>query len=264
LQSSQTGAEQTLSNGLTAFNSNGFDVGTYENTSAITYVAWCWDESATPGFDIVTYTGNGVAGRTVSHSLGVAPKMMIVKSRSNGGASYYWAVYHESIGAGNALELDSTTASFAATALWNSTAPTSSVFTLGSNIVVNGGSSQTYVAYLWSEVAGFSKFGSYTGNGSSDGPFVFCGFRPRWIMIKRSDSTGDWFVFDTARDTSNVSYKWLKPNNNGTEPTSTGDDWDILSNGFKPRNLNGNQNASGGTYIFAAYAESPFKYSLAR
>ena len=263
LFSNNTNAESTESQSLTAFNSDGFSLGTgAPNTNSVSYVAWCWDESATPGFDIVTYTGDGVAGRTVSHSLGVAPSMIIVKSRNN---AVGWPVYHASFGNTGAGFLHSTLAwDYPTAAYWNNTSPTSSVFSLGTTNLVNA-NTYTYVAYLWSEVAGFSKFGSYTGNGSSDGPFVFCGFRPRLIWIKRTDTTGEWFAFDTARDTFNVSYKWTKPNNDGTEPTTAGnDDWDLLSNGFKPRNSNGNQNASGGTCIFCAWAETPFRTALAR
>ena len=260
LFSNNTNAESTESQSLTAFNSDGFSLGTgAPNTNSVSYVAWCWDESATPGFDIVTYTGNGTA-RTIAHSLGVAPSWVVVKRRD---AAEDWGVYHVSMGNGNYMYLNGTQGSTSGS-VWNNTSPTSSVFSVGTSTVVNANNG-TYVAYLWSEVAGFSKFGSYTGNGSSDGPFVFCGFRPRLIIIKRTDSTGEWFAFDTARDTFNVSYKWTKPNNDGTEPTTAGnDDWDLLSNGFKPRNLNGNQNASGGTYIFMAFAESSAKYSLAR
>jgi len=228
------------------------------------------------GFSIVTYTG--IAGdnisATVGHGLGVAPKLIIIKNRDWASSAAAWQTYHASLPStgtspvrlSQSLSLDTTSEASGNDFKdqMNNTLPTSTVFSVSSHDGVSAanryrtyGRADKYVAYCWSEIAGFSKFGSYTGNGSTDGPFVFCGFRPRWIMIKRSDSTGDWFVFDTARDTSNVSYKWLKPNTSGTEPTSTGDNWDILSNGFKPRNLNGNQNASGGTYIFAAYAESP-------
>jgi hypothetical protein len=122
----------------------------------------------------------------------------------------------------------------------------------------------TYVAYLWSEVAGFSKFGSYTGNGSSDGPFVHCGFRPRWVMVKRTDSGNNWFVLDTSRNTYNLTNNQLLPNSSAAESTNTDCNVDVLSNGFKLRTALDASNGSGGTYIFAAFAESPQKYSLAR
>jgi len=206
----------------------------------------------------VTYTGTGSA-QTISHSLGVAPKMIIAKNR---GGTSSWAVYHASIGAGNAMYLNLTQAS-AVTTNWNSTAPTSSVFSVGTAGEANP-SGGNLVAYLFAEVAGFSKFGSYTGNGSADGPFVFTGFRPRYVMIKRTDSTGDWFVFDTARNTFNTMSSFLRPNWSDAEATNTNHSIDLLSNGFKSRAVDTGVNASGGTFIYAAFSEHPFKNSLAR
>jgi hypothetical protein len=272
-----TGAEGYASSNqygyLSAFNSDGFTVtaGTdasipnaYWNQSGNTYVGWQWKEGATQGFDIVTYTGNGTS-QNISHSLGVAPKMIITKPRSNGTDG--WAVYHASIGAGGALQLETTVATQVTGIYWNSTAPTSSVFSVGSANRTNG-SGYSMVAYLFSEVAGFSRFGSYTGNGSADGPFVFCGFRPRWILVKRTDSTGNWFIWDTARDPHNTILRELYPDSSSAEVTRTGssDSLDALSNGFKMRfsSTYADRNASGGTYIFAAFAESPFKNALAR
>ena len=262
LYSNLTNAETTESQSLTAFNSNGFTLGTgAPNSSSVTYVAWCWDESATPGFDIVTYTGNG-SNRTIAHSLGVAPSMVIVKNRS---AATDWAVWSkpvsDSLGAAYCLFLQSTSNAGAYPGVFNSTAPTSSVFSVGTSTATNT-NGDTYVAYLWSEVAGFSKFGSYTGNGSADGPFVHCGFRPRFVMFKRSDSAASWFLEDSARGTYNVMGPELYANSSDVEATSNR--LDFLSNGFKLRAGNSGDNASGGTYIFAAFAESPFKYSLAR
>jgi len=267
LQSSQTGAEQTLSNGLTAFNSNGFDVGTYENTSAVTYVAWCWDESATPGFDIVTYTGNGT-NRTIAHSLGVAPSMIIFKNRNVGTTD--WAVYFKSLVESNSayyVALNTINAVQTVPSPWNGTLATSSVFSVGTWDSVNG-NGNGMVAYLWSEVAGFSKFGSYTGNGSSDGPFVFCGFRPRWLMIKVTSIGGNsWVMLDSAREpTNDDSQLYLTANTNDAEYDSPAVNGypHFFSNGFKLRGTSNGVNGSGYTYIFAAYAESPFKYALAR
>ena len=250
--------------GLTSFNSNGFTLGSINPNYAgsPTFVAWQWKESATPGFDIVTYTGNGSA-RTIAHSLGVAPSMMIVKNRTSAGNG--WPVYHQSANVSPAtggLRLNLTDAFVTYSPYWNNTAPTSSVFTVGTDSQVNGNTHEM-VAYLWSEVAGFSKFGSYTGNGSSDGPFVHCGFRPRWVIIKRSDTSGvDWQIKDAARDTYNAAVKRLWANLSDAEGSGT--DMDFTSNGFKIRESGNATNASGGTYIFAAFAESPFKYSLAR
>jgi hypothetical protein len=265
LSSNVSDAESTSSagNDLVSFDANGFTLGPVQNWNSTngsgnSIVAWCWDESATPGFDIVTYTGNG-SNRTISHSLGVAPKMIIVKDRTSG--TNNWVVGHDSIAWTNRLYLNGTNASTAASTTWNNTAPTSSVFSVGTSTQTNT-NSNNYVAYLWSEVAGFSKFGSYTGNGSSDGPFVFCGFRPRYVWLKRTDSAGGWHVHDTARDTTNVAKYPLRFQLANAEDNF--DTLDILSNGFKLRYSGVDHNASSATYIFAAFAEAPFKYALAR
>ncbi len=263
LKSNLTDAETSSESAgtVSAFTSDGFTLaGTSTmdgvNLTGDSYVAWCWDESATPGFDIVTFTGTG-AVQNISHSLGVAPSMMIGKSRNITGS---WAVYHASIGANNILSLNSTNASTAASTVWNNTAPTSSQFTVGSFF----GAGETDVAYLWSEVAGFSKFGSYTGNGSSDGPFLYCGFQPKFLLIKSSSSGYDWFIFDDARNTYNAVDLALFPNASGAESGGSTYLIDFTSNGFKLRNTQLNLNGSGNTYIFAAWAEFPAKYSLAR
>jgi hypothetical protein len=269
LVSNNTDAEVDAGSlGLTAFNSNGFSLGSGStlNNSGSTYVAWQWKESATPGFDIVTYTGNGTA-RTIAHSLGVAPSMMIVKRRDSGVGATNWFVYHSRLNNGvnpaqYYLQLQSTNGTGGLSTVWNDTAPTSSVFSVGTASETNG-SGGTFVAYLWSEVAGFSKFGSYTGNGSSDGPFVFCGFRPRWVLAKRSDASAyNWFIFDAARSPENVSDEWLLPNGSNAEQAQVVAD--MVSNGFKIRSSLNEFNINGGTYIFAAFAETPFKYALAR
>lgn len=259
LASSTTGAETTQTTGLISFNANGFTTGSYSklNASGPTYVGWQWKKGATPGFDIVTYTGTGVA-RTVSHNLGVAPKMIIVKQRS--GVSN-WETYHTSLGAAYYVVLDGTNAQINSTVVWNNTSPTSSVFSLGAG--GNNASGQTYVAYLFAEIPGFSKFGSYTGNGSTDGPFVYCGFRPKYVLIKNASQAYDWYIHDTARDTYNAMNKELYPNASGAEVASSRV-FDALSNGFKVRDSNAGINASGNTYIYAAFAENPFKYSNAR
>ena len=175
---------------LTSFNSNGFTLkdistGGWGVNESVRYVAWAWDEAPIAGMDIVSYTGTGVA-RTVAHNLGVAPKMIIVKDRDLGSAN--WCVYHTSSGAGNYLILNSTAANTASTVVWNNTAPTSSEFSLGAFVGSNANGDR-HIAYLFAEVEGFSKFGSYTGNGSADGPFVWCGFRPRWVMVKQTNAT---------------------------------------------------------------------------
>ena len=266
LISNSTNAEDNSSGYyVTAFNSNGFSVGlgTGSNGNAATYVGWQWKKGATPGFDIVTYTGTAVNGQTFSHSLGVAPSMMIVKGRSAGTAGGPWYVYHKSLGATNLLRLNATNAA-AADNVFNYTAPTSTVFTLGAPAGYSNASGETYVNYLFAEIPGFSKFGSYTGNGSADGPFVYCGFRPKYVLIKRSDSTSNWSVWDTSRNPYNSAENVLAPNLSDAEQASAAP-FDIVSNGFKIRNTgNSYGNTNGGTYIYAAFAENPFKYSLAR
>ena len=287
INSDSTVAESTSSgtSGLLSFNSNGFSLGTdttangSTNGSGQTYVGWQWQAGAgssssntsgtitstvsagaTQGFSVVTYTGTG-ANATVGHGLGVAPSMIIVKNRSSGTTD--WAVYHKNLtSAAYYLWLNSTQAQATSAIVWNSTTPTSSVFSIGTGSQTNG-STNSMVAYCFAEVAGYSKFGSYTGNGSTDGPFVYTGFRPRWIMIKRTDSISNWSIRDTSRDVANTATTGLHANLSDAESTQAA--IDILSNGFKCRDAGGAAtNTSGGTYIYAAFAENPFKYSLAR
>ena len=273
LSSDSTAAESSDTGGVTAFNSNGFTIGTTlaYNTSAATFVGWQWKESASAGFDIVTYTGDGTTNRTVAHSLGVQPSMFIIKARS--AATTSWMVHHKDLGNNGGspaylqyLQLESTAAKAASTSLLpvvglsSTTFPTSGA-TNNTNVNGNG---TTYVAHLFSEVLGYSKFGSYTGNGSADGPFVFCGFRPRFIMVKRTDSTSNWTIHDTSRDLYNVALNNVFANLSDAEAANANTQNDILSNGFKVRHTAGVYNANGGTYIFAAFAENPFKNSLAR
>ena len=281
LISDTTGAETTDTNGLTAFNSNGWSLGTdtnYNNNTA-TYVGWQWQAgqgstssntsgsitstvsvNASAGFSIVTYTGTG-ANATVGHGLGVAPKMVITKNR---GATSDWAVWHTSLTSGAYyLLLDTTAAQASGATYWNSTIPTSSVFSVGTATPTNV-STNTYVAYCWAEIAGFSKFGSYTANASTDGPFVYCGFRPKYILIKGSVAGNNWVVLDTSRSPYNVAGQYLLPNSTNVEG-SGGDLIDIVSNGFKIRDSGSDVNySSGATYIYAAFAENPFRNSLAR
>jgi hypothetical protein len=266
LSSDTTGDEVTSSTGLTAFGSNGFTIGTSSlvNTSGTQYVAWSWDEAPIAGMDIVSYTGNG-ANRTIAHNLGVAPKMMIVKARVTASTDQGWPVYHTGVASDaetDYLLLNSTAAAADLNTVWNDTAPTSSVFSVGTNALVNT-NNDTYIAYLFAEVEGFSKIGSYIGNGSADGPFVYCGFRPRCVMYKRTDSVENWCIIDTARDTFNVSGSQLTQNSSSAEGTGSSN-LDTISNGFKIRSATAGGNVSGGTYIFAAFAESPFKYARAR
>lgn len=223
-------------------------------------VGWVWKEGVTPGIDIVTFSGTGSA-LSVSHSLGVRPSMFIVKARSStSGFAGNWNVYHDSIGSSAALVMNSTDAALTNAGYWNNSTPNSTQFNLGGYYA----NALNYVAYLFAEVAGFSRFGAYTGNGLDDGPFVNCGFRPRWVMIKRTDASGDnWVIYDAARSTSNVSLAALSPN--VTDAETTVDGIDLVSNGFKIRSsVPSALNASAGTYVFAAFAETPFQNALAR
>jgi len=261
---------------LQSLDASGFTVGTNGdfNTNNNAYVGWQWkangtgvtntagsitstvSANTTSGFSIVTYTGNGSSG-TVGHGLGVAPKMIIVKNRST---TADWPVYFSGItSATEVMRLNSTTAKLTGRSEWNSTLPTSTVFSVGNDSAVNT-NGNNYVAYCFSEVAGFSRFGSYTGNGSSDGPFVFTGFKPRFVLFKISSGVNNWQIYDTARNTYNAVVNSLYPDLSNAEATDSG--LDVLSNGFKLRG--GSVNASGQTFIYAAFAENPFKYSLAR
>jgi len=184
--------------------------------------------------------------------------MVIVKRRNSTGN---WQVRHTSITAANSIQLNLTNAAASATTVWNSTAPSSTVFSIGTDATVNA-SGGTYVAYCFAPVAGYSSFGSYTGNGSADGPFVYTGTLSRWILIKRTDTTSNWTIIDTAREGYNVDNDPLYPNLSDAEGTT--DLADILSNGFKLRTTDASVNASAGTYIYACFASSPFSLARAR
>jgi len=247
-----TDVEDTAANTLTAIGSDGFSVGSDGNINGDTetMVAWCWKESATAGFDILIFDGNET-NRTIAHSLSAVPHFMILKSR---GGTSAWAVNHQSIGT-YGLHLNSTEVAGAETTWWQSTLPTSSVFSVGTSYTVND-SGESVVAYLWTEKQGFSKFGSYTGNGDDDGPFIYTGFKPAFVMIKQTDSTKDWRITDNKRPGYNLINKALYANGNWAE--GTGNMLDHVSNGFKFRDDNVSDNASGGTYIYMAFAEAPF------
>jgi hypothetical protein len=283
LYSNSTDAEGTNSanQNLTSFNSNGFSLGSTSSTNAINangdaYVGWQWRASnatavtntsgsitstvsanTTAGFSIVTFTTQSSGTATVGHGLGVAPSMIITKLRTD---ASNWNVFHSSVGNTGILSLNTTGATTTNSQYWNNTSPTSSVFTTGTWYT----GSLTAVAYCFAQVAGYSAFGSYTGNGSTDGTFVYTGFRPRWLMIKRTDATQNWAIVDTSRDTFNVSNKRLFANLSDAEDTGIPNFVDLLSNGFKFRDSNVSCNASGGTYIYMAFAESPFRYANAR
>jgi hypothetical protein len=293
LHSNDTLAEGTLDltyGYVSAATSTGFSVangstsGQYVNENGSTYVAWNWkangagvtntngsinstvSANTSAGFSVVTYTGNGT-NSTVGHGLGADPKMIFIKRRNS---TSDWSVYFniDGLGAGvRYLLLNGTGGSVYDTTYWNSTPATTTVFSLGtsSNPNASGG---TYVAYCFAEVAGYSKLGSYTGNGSTDGPFVFTGFRPKYWLIKRTDSSDFWVTDNSVTSPYNLTSKYLLPNtadaegDTGSNPA--GQAMDVLSNGFKLRNTNSGRNASGGTYIYMAFAENPFKYANAR
>jgi len=263
LFSNSTSAESTAADGQNSFSSTGIVLdgsgsGGEVNTSGRTYVGWQWKEGPTQGFDIVTYTGTG-SNTTVAHNLGVAPKMIIFRARS---IVENWPTWHANLtSAAHVLTLNTTNAQASVPQVMNSTAPTSSVFSVGTSTGSNG-SGTTYVAYLFSEVAGFSRIGSYTGNNSTDGPFCFTGFLPRWVMIKRTDAVSSWVILDTARNTANVMNSTLWSDLSSAEGTFT--IIDSLSNGFKLRESSNGYNVNNGSYIFAAFASNPFKHSLAR
>jgi len=279
LVSNSTATETTLS-GVSAFNTNGFTLSTDANgnNTNSTYVAWQWQANkgstssntsgsitstisvnTTAGFSIVTYTGTG-SNSTVGHGLGVAPSMVMVKKRSSTGN---WPVYHIGLtSASYDILLNTTGGQNSASAVWNNTAPTSSVFSIGTDSDVNA-SSSTYVAYCFAPITGFSAFGSYVGNNSSTGPFVYLGFNPKFVLIRYAGSSGgvNWEVYDSARDTYNSVTHNLSPNLSSAEATSYS--LSFLSNGFQITSTTSNLNDSGVTYIYAAFASNPFNYSNA-
>ena len=288
LASNLTSAEGANSQNanVTSFDSDGFSIGSTTSTNIISagtsnsYVAWNWKAGGTgvsntdgsitstvsantdAGFSIASYTGTGGVG-TVGHGLNSAPEFIVVKERSPNTDN--WNVYHESLGNNSWLQLNTTSAELTGSAMWNDTSPTSSVFTVrnpGSGGYSNR-SGAAYIAYCFHSVDGFSKVGSYIGNGSSDGTFAYTGFRPKWIMVKRSSGTGAWRIWDAERIGYNANNYFLKANATDAESATAGE-IDILTNGFKLRNTDVAYNASGATYVYLAFAEQPFKYSNAR
>ena len=255
IQTASGVAQETLTTCVTAFNSDGFSLGSNGNvnTNTNTYVAWCWKESATAGFDIDAYDGTGSA-RTEAHSLSAVPEWIFVKERPNDGS---WYTYTAMMGNTKAMFLNATNAVSAdSSGYWNDTTPTSSVFSLGTDGGVNQ-SSTGYVAYLWRSIQGFSKFGSYTGG--SD-PFVYLGFRPAFIMFKNTSATENWRIIDNKRDTYNPAVAHVYPNLTNAEGSgaSYSDYCDFLSNGFKIISGSGEVDGSGNTIMYMAFAEQPF------
>lgn len=279
LQPSTTIAEVQNAAVVSSFDADGFSVGNSggSNQSGQTYVGWNWYTGASPtsntdgsltsqvstnvdaGFSIVTWSGNATAGATVGHGLGVAPDVIIFKRRDG---VTDWHVYHSSIPNGNTYlaYLNTTAAAASTNAFLNSTYPSSSVITLGDSLGTNGSS---MIAYCFADVDGYSKMGKYVGNGSTNGPFVYIGFRPAFVITKESTSTSGWNLRDNVRSPENVVNEVLQANTSSAEMTS-GYDVDFLSNGFKVRTSLSDSNASGQTYIYLAFAENPFKYANAR
>ena len=287
LSSDRTAAEGSVSDNSTygyvnALNSNGFTViagssGDFTNRSAYNYVGWQWQAgqgttssntngtitstvsvNASAGFSVATFS-NATSGSsfTFGHGLGVAPALVIFKYRNT---TSDWYVYHQSTG-NTGLTFLNTTGAFSANSTYlNNTSPSSSVVTIGSSFIT--GTAYNFVAYCWTPIAGYSAFGSYTGNGSTDGPFVYTGFRPRFILYKASNNVTNWVMLDTARDPYNVAGNYLFPNSSSAEANTP--IFDIVSNGFKVRTAGGGTNGSGDNIVYMAFAENPFKNALAR
>ena len=283
LKIDEAGTESTAAQSVTAFNSDGFTVGTAGdyNGSSNEQVAWQWkanggsrttfsesgsnagggyQANTTAGFSIIDYTGTGSSGATITHGLGAVPEFFIVKGRSIGDS---WTSYHAhntSAPETDMLKLDENSATQDNVVFFNDTAPTSSVFTVDGN---NGEpkvnqDGETYIAYCFTEIQGYSKFGKYTGNNSADGTFVYTGFKPAFIMIKRTDSSGSWVINDSTRNPTNQANNTLVPDETWVESTNDYYAMDILSNGFKLRKNSPEINGSSTTQVYMAFAEHPF------
>ena len=271
IESNKTTAEYTQANGLTSFNSDGFTVGdgTAGNASGDTFASWNWlasnttasntdgsitstvSANTTSGFSIVSWTGSGSHPSTIGHGLGAVPQIYIVKARSE---LQSWYMYNANLGNNKIIELNTTSASYTDNN-WNSTTPTSSVFTVNNNNVNEN--TQTYIAYCFVEKKGFSRFGSYVGNGSNDGSYIHLGFKPAFVMFKNTDALGDWTIQDSARDTFNLADARLYANLSNAENDGTLG-VDFLSNGIKIRTSSAGWNTSAQTSIYMAFAENPF------
>ena len=260
---------------LTAFGSDGFTVNTETdlNANSGTFVSWNWKAgtsvsgtstgsgtgkaysgsvNTTSGFSIIKYLGNGSSGHTIPHHLSAVPQFIVVKSLDRG---TNWITYQAPLGAGKFLRLNQTNAESTSSSRWNDTTPTSTVFTVGNDGDLNN-NDENYIAYIIANVQGYSKIGSYTGNGNADGPFTYLGFKPAFVMIKRTDVSKNWYINDNLRDGYNNDNPYLSPNLTAAETGGT--EIDLLSNGFKITASGTGHNQSGGTYIYMAFAENPF------
>ena len=274
LNTNSTSEENTYSY-FSSFDTDGFTLGSASNNvnGAYNYASWNWlagtavsgntggsgtaktytgSVNTTAGFSIIKYTGNQTAGHTIPHHLGVAPSMILTKLIS--GDTSGWYAYHKSLGNTGNIFLDTTSAVSNSGAWWNSTTPTSSVFTLGDQ-TGNNSNSNPLIAYCFAEKQGYSKFGSYTGNGNADGTFIYTGFKPAFLIIKKTNAAKNWFLHDNKRLGYNPSNGYVNPNSNAAEYAGT--DLDMVSNGFKMRSTGGGHNESGHTYIYMAFAEAP-------
>ena len=271
IMSNNTNAEDTGSQ-INSFDTDGFTVpNNNNNTNGSDYVAWNWlgsnttasngngsitstvSVNTTSGFSVVKYPGNGSAGATIGHGLGTTPQIIFIKTIDS--ASYPWYAYSEAIGNTKHLRLNDTNAEDTALTIFNNTSPTSSVFSVGTNGGANG-SGLNLIAYCFAPKQGFSKMGSYTGNGNADGPFIYTGFKPAMIIIKQINEARDWLIIDNKRLGYNVKNYDLHPNLTAAEDTR--ERLDIVSNGFKMRDASNANNKSGGSYIYMAFAENPF------
>ena len=289
LKTNGTDAEDTHSPARVTFETDGFDLDTTDgnyNGNGTTYVAWQWkanggtevsvsasgsgitdilasshQANTTAGFSIVKWTGDN-SEAYVSHGLGAVPHCYIVKNRDTGTTN--WMMYHKDTG-GDAGMILNTTAARDVSSFWrdsdavNTGDPTSSIFKLGTQ-AYTGGNTDAMIAYCWTPIQGYSKFGSYTGNGNADGPFVYTGFKPAWLMIKRTDATAEWHIWDNKREdyNGNPNNTASRANNSNAESDSTDYSIDFLSNGFKVRNASNLDNASSSTQVYMAFAEHPF------
>ena len=274
LASNSNNEEDTNTESLKSFDSDGFTIGTSArlNASSETYASWNWlaggsassnsngsitasvSANTTAGFSIVKYTGNAT-NSTVGHGLGVTPQVLIVKNLdSSGSGAEHWRVQHHKVAASKVLYLNLTNAEDT-NGDFQSTYPGSSTFSISSADGCNKNGEEN-IAYCFAEKKGYSKFGSYTGNGDTDGTFVYTGFRVGWVMIKRTDGANGWYIYDSTRDPENQNTKALLPAETDAEQDESG--MDLLSNGFKLRNTDGSKNGSGNSYIYMAFAESPF------
>jgi len=278
IKSSTSGAETTITNMVTSFDSDGFSLGADSdmNGSSANQVAWNWkangsgslnevgsidstvSANTTSGFSIVTVANVGSANFTFGHGLGVAPSWVLAKSRDGG----KWNNYFKSLGAGYTIQLPETGAKISNTAIWQNTNPTSSVvYSNGDQLDAN----ESYVFYCFAEKQGYSKFGSYTGNGNADGTFIYTGFSPAFVMVKRTDSANSWNIKDNRRNNASTSFN-INPRNATLLPNDSAADQDanaldFLSNGFKNRSTGNDVNNASGSYIYMAFAENPFTSS---